>query len=90
MSYSASDVTLHETIQRPRASGWIVYAREPVRQPQYQEVGVRVPEIDRDDVREVLLRGYRIVYRVLEHEIHVLTVFEGHRLFPASSILDED
>ncbi len=50
--------------------------------------GRRVPEVDRDDVREVLLRSYRIVYRVLEHEIHVLTVFEGHRLFPGLTILD--
>lgn len=41
-----------------------------------------VPELSRDDVREVFLRSYRIVYRVLESEVHVLTVFEGHRLMP--------
>jgi toxin ParE1/3/4 len=39
-----------------------------------------VPELDRADVREVFLRSYRIVYRVLDDEMHVLTVFEGHRL----------
>jgi toxin ParE1/3/4 len=43
--------------------------------------GRRVPEVGRDDVREVFLRNYRIVYRVGEGRIDVLTVFEGHRSF---------
>jgi len=41
-----------------------------------------VPELENPTVREVLLKSYRIVYRVLDSELHVLTVFEGHRLFP--------
>lgn len=44
--------------------------------------GRRVPELGRDDVREVIKRTYRIVYRVLRDRVEVLTVFEGHRLFP--------
>lgn len=44
--------------------------------------GRQVPELARDDVREVFKRTYRIVYRVTEERIEVLTVFEGHRLFP--------
>jgi len=44
--------------------------------------GRRVPEIGRDDIREVLKRSYRIVYRVVGDRLEVLTVFEGHRLFP--------
>lgn len=39
-----------------------------------------VPEVGREDVREVFLRTYRIVYRVVDDGIVVLTVFEGHRL----------
>lgn len=38
-----------------------------------------VPEVGRVDVREVFVRSYRIVYRVAEEGIVVLTVFEGHR-----------
>ncbi len=49
--------------------------------------GRRVPELDRNDIREILVRRYRIVYQVLDDEIHVLTVFEGHRLFP-QDVLD--
>jgi plasmid stabilization system protein ParE len=41
-----------------------------------------VPELERDDVREVLQGSYRIVYLVGERAIEVLTVFEAHRLFP--------
>ncbi|MCB9540363.1 MAG: type II toxin-antitoxin system RelE/ParE family toxin [Myxococcales bacterium] len=44
-----------------------------------------VPEVNRDDVREVFLRSYRIVYRIMKDEIVVLTVFEGRRLFPAGA-----
>jgi toxin ParE1/3/4 len=46
--------------------------------------GRRVPEIGRDEVRELLLRKYRLVYRVLDKTVDVLTVFEGHRLLPAN------
>ncbi len=52
--------------------------------------GRKVPEIDREDVREVLLRHYRIVYRIHAAEIRVLTVFEGHRLFPDEVIAELD
>lgn len=51
--------------------------------------GRRVPEIERDDVRETFLRSYRIVYRVEADGITVLTVFEGHRLLRAGEIDDE-
>ena len=46
-------------------------------------VGRRVPEMGRDDVRETYLRKYRIVYRIAAARLEVLTVFEGHRAFPA-------
>jgi plasmid stabilization system protein ParE len=48
--------------------------------------GRHVPEIEREDVREVIVGAYRIVYRVLPGSIHVLTVFEGHRRFPNDAV----
>jgi plasmid stabilization system protein ParE len=45
-------------------------------------VGRCVPEFGRDDVREVMCRGYRIVYLVSESQVEILAVFEGHRLLP--------
>lgn len=44
--------------------------------------GRRVPELGRDDVREVIKRTYRIVYRVRPDRVDVLAVFEGHRRLP--------
>lgn len=41
--------------------------------------GRRVPELQQEDVREVFLQRYRIVYRVTAHSLEVLTVFEGHK-----------
>jgi plasmid stabilization system protein ParE len=39
-----------------------------------------VPEIGNPGIRELIYRGYRIVYRLKGKNPQVLTVFEGHRL----------
>jgi len=39
-----------------------------------------VPEIANPGIRELIFRRYRIVYRVTENSIEILSVFEGHRL----------
>jgi len=41
-----------------------------------------VPEFLRNDIREMIEGNYRIVYQVLEDRLVILTVFEGHQLFP--------
>ncbi len=38
-----------------------------------------LPEADRDDVRELILQGYRIIYRVLPECVEILTVIHGSR-----------
>jgi len=43
-------------------------------------IGRLVPEISNPDIREIIARNYRVVYRIKEEEIEILTVFEGHRL----------
>jgi plasmid stabilization system protein ParE len=42
--------------------------------------GRSVPETGNPDIRELIYRGYRIVYRLNGDRIEILTVFEGHRL----------
>lgn len=51
--------------------------------------GRSLPELSRHDVREVLVRSYRIVYRVSADDIRVLTVFEGHRRLRLVDLEDE-
>ena len=42
--------------------------------------GRALPELKNPKIREVMLRRYRIVYRVERDHIIILTVFEGSRL----------
>ncbi len=46
-----------------------------------------VPELGVRSIREVLVRNYRIVYRIHQGEVQVLTVFEGHRLLRAETAI---
>ena len=52
--------------------------------------GRRVRELNREDVREAVYRNYRIVYLIKDDGILVLTVFEGHQLFPEDLEIDEE
>jgi addiction module RelE/StbE family toxin len=63
------------------ARRWVARLRQEARQAaEMPMTGRKVPEIDREDVREIILRSYRIVYLICEEEVRILTVFEGHRL----------
>lgn len=80
----------------PRAIGEYIAADRPVAASRWIErilaaveaaatfpmAARRVPERERDDLRESLRGNYRIVFQVRPREIVVLTVFEGHRRFP--------
>ena len=69
------------------ARRWVARLRERARAvAELPESGRRVPETARDDVREVLVRSYRIVYLIDAETVSILTVFEGHRLFPRELI----
>ena len=58
----------------------LVEAAERLRQ--FPRSGRVVPELGREDVREVLWGTYRLVYRVAAEEAQVLTVFRASRLLP--------
>lgn len=63
--------------------GRIIGATE--RLSDFPESGRQVPEFERPDLREVILRPYRIVYRLVGSEqVHILTVHHGSRLLPPS------
>jgi len=65
------------------ARAWVETLRARARQAARSPgTGRKVPELDREDAREVLLRNDRIVYRVMPRGIVVVTVFEGHRRLP--------
>jgi len=48
--------------------------------PDNPRMGRSVPEIANPDIRELIFRKYRIVYRLTESDIEILSLFESHRL----------
>jgi len=51
-----------------------------------EKIGRIVPELSSDSIRELLIKTYRLVYRIEKSEIIILTVFEGHRLLRRDEI----
>ena len=47
----------------------------------FPESGRIVPEFGDADLREVLWRNYRIVYRLAPNAVEIVTVFHGARFF---------
>lgn len=46
----------------------------------HPRMGRRVPEADdRDDVRELIVQGYRIIYLLQTEQLQILTVLHGSR-----------
>jgi toxin ParE1/3/4 len=48
----------------------------------FPEMGRVVPELEDPEIRELLEKGYRIVYRVKREDVEVLTVFHASRTSP--------
>lgn len=44
------------------------------------DIGRVVPEYDNVKIREILYRNYRIVYKIDEKVVEILTVFHGSKL----------
>lgn len=47
---------------------------------QFPRAGHKVPEFDDENVREVIVYSYRIIYRLLQDEIVIAAVIHGKRL----------
>lgn len=43
-------------------------------------IGRIVPELSNPDIREIIVKNYRLVYRKSRDKIEILTVYEGHKL----------
>lgn len=44
--------------------------------------GRKVPEYEMDDIRELIERPYRIIYRIKPDQIDVIAVIHGTRMLP--------
>jgi toxin ParE1/3/4 len=70
--------------ENPRAAeAWLDKLRERARLAgKSPGLGRKVPETDREDIREAIVGNYRLVYLVEAKAVVILTIFEGHRLLP--------
>jgi len=46
---------------------------------QFPRSGRIVPELGRDDIREVIVQNYRVIYRLRPDEVEILTIHHGAR-----------
>jgi plasmid stabilization system protein ParE len=53
---------------------------------QFPYSGEVIPEIGREELREVLQGNYRIIYRVSESRVDILAVFHSARIFDERDI----
>jgi plasmid stabilization system protein ParE len=49
-------------------------------------IGCVVPELEIDEIREVFIYSYRIIYQIIPDGLAVLTVVHGHRDLKSSDI----
>ena len=54
----------------------------PGRLLQFPQLGRVVPEFGKPSLRELIVRPYRLVYRLRGDVIEVVTVFHASRMFP--------
>lgn len=57
---------------------------------QFPERGWIVPEFSIPEIREIIEKNYRIVYRIKPDKVEILTVFEGHRLIRRDEVFPEE
>jgi len=46
---------------------------------EHPQIGRKVPEADREDIRELIFQNYRIIYRIKPRHVYIVTVLHGSR-----------
>ena len=54
----------------------------------FPESGRIVPELNRKEIREVIFGSYRIIYRIRDKLVEILTVYHSSRLLDVNKIED--
>jgi toxin ParE1/3/4 len=82
-----------EYIQRDNpmaAEKWVESVFQVVGQlAQFPESGRIIPEIKQSHFREIIHGHYRVIYRLEEKQISILTIRHGKQILPVDEIMDE-
>jgi len=69
------------------AEKWVYSIFDRVEQVKdFSKSGRSVPEINRKDIRELIIANYRIIYRLETRVISILTVRHSRQILPAEDI----
>lgn len=84
----AAEIARYIAADRPAAAArWIeTLVRVVASLGVHPRRGRRVPELARDDLREILHGEYRVIYRIDSRRVVVLTVRHGRRQFDPSEV----
>ncbi|MBN2162692.1 MAG: type II toxin-antitoxin system RelE/ParE family toxin [Pontiellaceae bacterium] len=71
------------------AERWVLSIFDRVEQVKdFSESGQSVPEINRKDIRQLVIANYRIIYRVESKVVSILTVRHSRQILPDEDITD--
>ncbi len=80
VKYIAQDIII-------AAEGWIDKVFAKIEQlKSFPESGRIVPEINGRKIRELIYGNYRIIYRIEEKQISILTIRHGKQILPTDDI----
>jgi toxin ParE1/3/4 len=52
----------------------------------FPQSGRAVPEVNRPDIREIIFKKYRVIYRVARQQVSILTVRHGRQRLPLEEV----
>jgi len=55
----------------------------------FPQMGRAIPEANRKEIREILFKNYRIIYRYDKEQITILTVKHGKQILPIEELNDK-
>ncbi len=84
----ATEIAEYISLDNPTAAQkWIDTIFEKVKALKTSsKIGRIVPEIERDEIREILYGNYRVIYRIEKSSISILTIRHGKQILPIDEI----
>lgn len=86
----ASEIAEYISLDNPTAANkWIEKIFEKVKALSTSpRVGRNAPEINRKEIRELIFGNYRIIYRLEETSISILTIRHSKQILPIDEIME--
>ena len=83
-----SDIASYIALDKPKAARqWIDDVFDRVKNlEKFPQIGRIVPDAKRKEIREILFKNYRIIYRIDKEQINILTVRHGKQMLPIDAI----